>query len=256
MPTPTRVDRASQLAQRLGPWRSAGEPGGGSGRSRALQAALAERITALVLDGRLPLATRLPAERALSTALDVSRTTVTAAYALLRESGFAVSRQGSGSYVSVPDGAAARTAGGYQADGGGTDVIDLMSRPRSPRWRCCARRCAARPTSCPLRRDRGCLPYGLDMLREAIADHYCARGLPPPRTDPGDERGAGRDHDGGPAAVRRRRPVLVRARATRTRWTPSARATPARCRSRWRTRAGCREATRTRWPSCGPGWRI
>ncbi len=179
MPTPTASIGASQLAQRLGPWRSAGEPGGGSGRSRSLQAALAERITALVLDGRLPLATRLPAERALSTALDVSRTTVTAAYALLRESGFAVSRQGSGSYVSVPDGAAARTAGGYQADGHGADVIDLMfAAPLAP---LAMLRTALRSAADQLPAYAGiggCLPYGLDMLREAIADHYCARGLP------------------------------------------------------------------------------
>ena len=105
MPAPTIGP--NQLAQRLGPWRSTE----GSGRARPLQAALAERITGLVVDGRLALGTRLPAERSLSEALGVSRTTVTAAYSLLRESGFAVSRQGSGSYVSLPDGAAARTSG-------------------------------------------------------------------------------------------------------------------------------------------------
>jgi len=179
MPTPTLAIGATQLAQRLGPWRSAAEPGGGSARARSLQVALAERITALVLDGRLAIGTRLPAERLMGVALGVSRTTVTAAYALLRESGFAVSRQGSGSFVSVPDGAAARTAGGYQADARGTDVIDLMcAAPFAPLPMLqAALRSAAEqlPAHAGV---GGYLPYGLDVLREAIADRYCARGLP------------------------------------------------------------------------------
>jgi DNA-binding GntR family transcriptional regulator len=50
-------------------------------------AALAGRIRRLVADGRVPLGTRLPAERELATALAVSRATVTAAYTRLREDG-------------------------------------------------------------------------------------------------------------------------------------------------------------------------
>src|SRR6185437_14622509 len=175
MSAPTPTIGPNQLAQRLGPWRSTE----GTGRARPLQAALAERITGLVLDGRLALGTRLPAERSLSEALEVSRTTVTAAYSLLRESGFAVSRQGSGSYVSLPDGAAARTSGGWQTTGQDRDVIDLM--------------CAAPIAPLPLLQSAlrtaaeqlpahsgvgGYVPYGLEVLREAIADHYTARGLP------------------------------------------------------------------------------
>jgi DNA-binding transcriptional MocR family regulator len=179
MPTPAATIGASQLAARLGPWRSA-DGRTADGRGKPLQAALAERITGLVLDGRLALGTRMPAERALSTALGVSRTTVTAAYTLLRESGFAVSRQGSGSYVSLPDGAAARTSGGWQASGWPeADVIDLM--------------CAAPPAPLPVLQAAlrnaaeqlpahsgvgSYLPYGLGLLREAVADHYVARGLP------------------------------------------------------------------------------
>jgi DNA-binding transcriptional MocR family regulator len=186
---PTATIGAGQLAQRLGPWRSAdashdpsrdsslNTPGGG--RSKPLQAALAERITALVLDGRLALGTRLPAERSMSTALGVSRTTVTAAYALLREAGFAVSRQGSGSYVSVPNGAAVRSAGGWLADGGNTDFIDLMcAAPLAPLPALqAALRSAAEQLPCHSGVG-GYLPYGLMTLREAIADRYAARGLP------------------------------------------------------------------------------
>src|SRR5689334_2567814 len=74
------VDRrigARSFARMLGDWRP---PGG-----RGLTAALADRVRLLVLDGRLPLQMRVPAERELASALDVSRTTVAAAYEALRE---------------------------------------------------------------------------------------------------------------------------------------------------------------------------
>ena len=48
---------------------------------------LADVVRLLVLDGRVALDTALPSERALSEALGVSRTTVTAAYGHLREQG-------------------------------------------------------------------------------------------------------------------------------------------------------------------------
>ncbi|WP_048554368.1 GntR family transcriptional regulator, partial [Nostocoides japonicum] len=59
--------------------------------------ALADGLRLLVADGRIPAGTRLPSERALTGALGVSRTTVTRAYAVLRESGWLTSRAGSGS---------------------------------------------------------------------------------------------------------------------------------------------------------------
>ena len=65
-------------------------------------AALADTVRGLILDGRLPVRTRLPAERDLARALDVSRTTVTAAYNRLRETGFVESRHGSGSWTALP----------------------------------------------------------------------------------------------------------------------------------------------------------
>ena len=70
------------LARLLGAWRSAGPAYARSPRALRL----------LVLDGRLPLRTRLPGERELAEALGVSRTTATAAYAALREEGFLASR--------------------------------------------------------------------------------------------------------------------------------------------------------------------
>jgi DNA-binding transcriptional MocR family regulator len=47
--------------------------------------------------------TRLPGERELASALDVSRTTISSALAHLREEGYLESRHGSGSRVILPD---------------------------------------------------------------------------------------------------------------------------------------------------------
>ena len=57
-----------------------------------------------MLDGRLPLQTRVPAERELAAALDVSRTTVATAYDALRDAGVLHSRRGPGSWTQLPDG--------------------------------------------------------------------------------------------------------------------------------------------------------
>ncbi|BAS07269.1 mannosyl-D-glycerate transport/metabolism system repressor MngR [Arthrobacter sp. Hiyo4] len=63
---------------------------------------LADVVRLLVLDGRVALDTALPSERALSEALGVSRTTVTAAYGHLREQGFLSSGQGSRGRTRIP----------------------------------------------------------------------------------------------------------------------------------------------------------
>jgi DNA-binding FadR family transcriptional regulator len=88
------VDRrigARSFARLLGDWRP---PGG-----RGLTAALADRVRLLVLDGRLPLQMRVPAERELAAALDISRTTVAGAYETLRRPGIVHSRRGAGGWT-------------------------------------------------------------------------------------------------------------------------------------------------------------
>ncbi|MGB8403287.1 MAG: GntR family transcriptional regulator, partial [Mycobacterium sp.] len=61
------------LARELGNWRTAGASG-------PAYLGLADGLRLLVIDGRVPVGAQLPSERALSDALHVSRTTVTAAY--------------------------------------------------------------------------------------------------------------------------------------------------------------------------------
>src|SRR5919205_2765748 len=97
---PDRSISGPHLARLLGEWRAAGPAYG----------ALARAIRLLVLDGRLPLRTRLPGERELAAALGVSRTTTAAAYAALRDEGFLASRRGSGSWTRLPGDAAAPAA--------------------------------------------------------------------------------------------------------------------------------------------------
>jgi DNA-binding transcriptional MocR family regulator len=60
---------------------------------------LAEAIRAAIRRGELPSGSRLPTERALAVDLSVSRSTVVAAYDLLRGEGWLESRQGSGTWV-------------------------------------------------------------------------------------------------------------------------------------------------------------
>src|SRR6266536_4000848 len=81
---------ARAFASPLGDWTT------GSGPTyRRLALAIRARVEA----GALPAGTRLPAERSLAGALGVSRTTVVAAYDLLRQEGWLESRRGSGSRV-------------------------------------------------------------------------------------------------------------------------------------------------------------
>ena len=113
---------AAQLARLLGPWRVVGD----SGRHPARQV-LAERIRSLILDGRIAAGTRLPAERPLSETLQLSRTTITAAYALLVEQGYAAARRGSGTFTALPERLLARSMGGYRFEDD-PDMLDLSRR--------------------------------------------------------------------------------------------------------------------------------
>lgn len=144
-------------------------------------AALGDGITALVLDGRIATETRLPSERELAIALQISRATVTAAYDALRADGFLTSRTGSGSFVTVPAGSRIRTslARWSTADSDASDVIDLSCAALpAPRGLLEAAVASAATRITPFALGDGYEPAGLPPLREAVAERYTARGVP------------------------------------------------------------------------------
>jgi len=157
------ITPAGRLSELLGPWRREG-----TSRER-----LAAALRSLILDGRVAIDSRLPAERTLATALAVSRATVTGAYNQLREQGYIKSRQGSGSWVTLPGGH--RAAPDAIVGGPGLDMrIAALPAPAVledlfqaaardlPRWL----------------DHHGYDPLGLPPLRQAIAAWFERRGLP------------------------------------------------------------------------------
>ena len=73
--------------------------------ARPAYRALADALRVAVADGRIAVGTRLPSERELTGALGLSRTTVSRAYEVLRDTGYLVSRRGSGSVATLPSAA-------------------------------------------------------------------------------------------------------------------------------------------------------
>jgi DNA-binding transcriptional MocR family regulator len=161
-------------------------------RGRPAYRHLAVAVRALVLDGRIAVDARLPAERELAPALALSRTTVSAAYELLRESGYARSRRGSGTWTALPEaapgppepepGAPPRPPHGIALLPPPESVVDLATAAPSVPQDVLARDLAEAALRLPHRaRDTGHHTRGLPELRSALAARYTARGLP---TDP------------------------------------------------------------------------
>ena len=144
-------------------------------------AGLAEALVLLIGDGRIGLDTRLPSERELTDALGVSRTTVTRAYAELRDAGYAVARRGAGTFTRVPGGRARAHDRALLPRAGDDDAIDLnCAAPSAPPGLAHAYAAAAAALP-PYLAGHGYFPAGLPALQRAIAATYDARGLP---TDP------------------------------------------------------------------------
>ncbi|HJW00114.1 MAG TPA: PLP-dependent aminotransferase family protein [Arthrobacter sp.] len=188
----------SALARLLGEWNLGAAPA---------YRELADVVRLLVLDGRVALDTALPSERGLAEALGVSRTTVTAAYAHLREQGFLSSGQGSRGRTRIPRltplgttvlaspgpaaaGGTARTsgtaAGGLGAPGlaapglaAPAGLIDLAYASLPASGEVVHRAFAAALTELPaLLPGFGYDAMGLLPLREAVAARYTAAGAP------------------------------------------------------------------------------
>ena len=156
------ITSTHRLVELLGGWRQ-----GGAGQEK-----LAATIRSLVLDGRIAVHSRLPAERGLAAGLGVSRATVTGAYNQLRDEGYLASRQGSGSWVTLPGGL--RSAPDAIVGGPGLDLrIAALPAPAA-----IAELFGAAVRELPRWLDHhGYDPLGLPPLREAIARRFTARGL-------------------------------------------------------------------------------
>ncbi len=140
-------------------------------------AGLAEALRVAIGDGRIPPGTQLPSERELTATLHVSRTTVTRAYADLREQGYAIARRGSGTFTQIP--------------GGRANILDRVLSPQSWTEGAIDLNCAASsalPSLTAAYRDAlgdlsaylsgpGYYPSGLPVLQQALAESFCDRGL-------------------------------------------------------------------------------
>lgn len=169
-----RPIRPVTLTRHLGAWRT---PGAGAAYRQ-----LAATLRLLILDGRLPLEVSLPGEREVSHALNLSRTTVSAAYGLLRDEGFLSGGQGEAARTCLPSGATPRTRPPATAPCTGLD-LDMTAAvlPAGANVHAAYVRALARlPSQLP---GHGYETQGLEELRQAVANAYARRGLP---TSPGD----------------------------------------------------------------------
>lgn len=180
---PTHPIGHQWLAERLHDW-----PDGSGPMYHRLAGALQRLLHA----GEVGDGARLPAERLLAQALQVSRTTVAAAYEVLEDSRMVERRHGSGTYVRgllAPPPPAPRESMLMRSLERNEIFDGLLDPPRD----LLDFRAAALHDSAPLPevalealmedlrqagRSHGYLPAGVAELRAAIADRYSAQGLP------------------------------------------------------------------------------
>ncbi|WP_309081717.1 PLP-dependent aminotransferase family protein [Zhihengliuella sp.] len=178
-------------ARRLGGGRLAamlGEPDA----ARPAYAWLSDSIRQLIANGRIIHGTALPSERQLVSTLGLSRTTVSRAYAELRDRGYASAHVGAGTIARVPGGPVVGGAeplplGGFGPRGGASGAYDGVGEPTGVDLTCAA-------PSAPVGlaavyqealdelpayiSGMGYFPLGVPALREAIAADYTRRGVP------------------------------------------------------------------------------
>lgn len=155
------------LARLLGSWNSGALPA---------YRELADVVRLLVMDGRIPLDVALPSERSLASTLGLSRTTITAAYASLREQGFLTAGQGSRGRTSIPHRSTPVSMPGLAAPEG---LLDLAYASLPAAGEVVHRAFADALTELPaLLPGFGYDALGIPVLREAIAAKYTADGVP------------------------------------------------------------------------------
>ncbi len=169
---------SSSLVRLLGGWNIGAAPA---------YRELADVVRLLILDGRVPLDVALPSERSLAATLGISRTTVTAAYALLRDQDFLSGGPGSRSRSRIPghgplraggndDGARLSGAPGLAVPDG---LLDLAYASLPASGEVVHRAFAAALTELPvLLPGFGYDALGVGPLRTAVAARYTAAGVP------------------------------------------------------------------------------
>jgi DNA-binding transcriptional MocR family regulator len=167
------AEDSERLVAALGQWRAGRGP-------------LFERLAAALVSAgeqaALPLGGELPAERVLARELDISRSTVVAAYQELRERGLAVTRHGSGTVmrnVTPPvAGASAPAVAALLARAGlSAPLIDLSVG--APDFDDLVRDLTVSGSALPQRaRGHGYAPLGWPELRELVAQLLSRRGAP------------------------------------------------------------------------------
>jgi DNA-binding transcriptional MocR family regulator len=167
--------RPIELSDRLGRWSSGRGP---------LYVLLAARLRRLIDDGELPPGVLLPPDRALAGALAVGRTTVVAAYELLRSEGRITRRQGSGTRVAGTPGGAVEDApvdpiflDSLESRDDGV-LLAICAAPGDPPPQLAEAYARILPELANITGDIGYYPYGHPVLRDAIAARYVDRGVP------------------------------------------------------------------------------
>ena len=139
---------------------------------------LADALRELIGDGRLAYGTRLPSERDLTAVLGVSRTTVTRAYAELRDSAYAEAKVGSGTFTRLPGGPIRAHDRTLRPGNAGAGMLDMVcAAATAPPGIAAAYAQAASDLPAYLG-GTGYYPAGLPELQVAIARAYTDRGLP------------------------------------------------------------------------------
>lgn len=161
-----RRSTTQSLVRLLGHWQE-------NPSSTPLWRQLTDALRLLILDGRLPLGTRLPGEREFASALGVSRTTIASALAQLRDEGYVQSRQGSGSTVTLAGESAQRSSRLPTSP-----TLDLSTAALAAGAEIHQAYSHALGALSGYLSHTGYDQQGLPALREAIARRYCTRGLP------------------------------------------------------------------------------
>lgn len=169
-------EAASAFAAAVVGWRNAAGP---------FYRRLAGAVRAAIESGAVLSGSRVPAERGLAKQLGVSRTTVVAAYDVLREEGWLESRQGSGTRARHPGGSRGRLALSAfphrvyrvlaEAQG---DTVEFLGAHLAGLGALAERFFASGEAIQNWAREPGYFPLGLPELRRAVARHLARGGLP------------------------------------------------------------------------------